>query len=120
MINHISTQLREIQMQLYKCNKYVCVLNDIDAQKQETHMHGNKYTIYEDACKCVCALNLFKNQGQVVYLLKLLILKSPWEVWKLINHNNLSYPLHINPNVVCHEISQSISMHLQSPPLAIS
>ena len=49
--------------------------------------------------------NLFKNQGQVIYLLKLL--KSPWEVRKLAKLEDLSFPLHLNPNVVCHEISQS-------------
>ena len=106
MIKHISTQLRETQMQSYKCNKSECVLKDIDALINETHMQGNKCKIDKDACKCVCAPNLFKNQGQVVCLLKLLILKSRWEVRKLSKHKNLSYLLHTNPNVVCHEISQ--------------
>ena len=54
MIKHTSTQLRETQMQSYKCNESVCVLKDIDARNKETHMHGNKYTIYKDACKYVC------------------------------------------------------------------
>ena len=41
MIDQISTQLRYTQMQSYKCNENVCVLKDIDALINETHMHGN-------------------------------------------------------------------------------
>ena len=99
MKKHISTQLRETQMQSYKCNESVCALNDIEAQINETHMHGNKCKIDKDACKCVCAPNLFKNQGQVIYLLKLLILKSPGclEAYLDNHQDDLSYPLHTYP-----------------------
>ena len=99
MIKHISTQLREPQMQSYKCNESECVLKDIDAQINETHKHGNKCKIDKDACKCVCAPNLFKNQGQVIYLLKLLILKSPGCLEACLdNHqDDLSYPQHNHP-----------------------
>ena len=41
MIKHTSTQVRETQMQSYKCNESECVLKDLDAQTKETHMHSN-------------------------------------------------------------------------------
>ena len=106
-----------IYMQSNRCNNIMCrktqMHRSMKHKCKETH---NK--IYNNACKCVCALILFKNQGQVIYLLKLL--KSPWEDRKLAKDTVLSYPIHTNPNVVCHEISQSKVRHLQSPPLAIS
>ena len=55
-------------MQSYKCNESVCVQDDIEAQINDTQMQGNSYKIYNNACKCMCALILFKNQGQVIYL----------------------------------------------------
>ena len=99
MIKHISTQLRETQMQSYKCNENECVLKDIDTRINETHMYGNKCKIDKDACKCVCAPNLCKNQGQVIYILKLLILKSPGCLEACLdNHqDDLSYLLHNHP-----------------------
>ena len=68
-------------------------------KNNKTHMQGNKCKIGKDACKCMCAPNLFKNQGQVIYLLKLLILKSS-ELLEacLDNHqDDLCYPLHTHP-----------------------